>query len=499
MCAEITRHVGIDLGASSGKIAVLTVQQGALNLEVLHRFENTPVQTSTGLYWNVLALWKEIITGLGKLRGQQIDSIGADTWAVDFALLDEHDLLLDGVHHYRDARTDGVMEKVQDEHGSWNIYQRNGIQFLPFNSLYQLLSVKRDHPHLLSQAKTLLMVPDLLHFWLTGIKRTEITNASTTQFFDPVTGQWDHALLAALDLPSHFLPEVGKGGEEAFPLLPELAQELHLPPAARVVPPGTHDTASAVVAVPATGDNWAFISSGTWSLVGTELQSPILSEEAFEANFTSELGVSGTVRYLKNVMGLWILQECRRSWGGVDYPVLYREAAEAHDTSTFDVDDRRFLAPGLDMPERIQQYCREHGLQAPQSRGEVVRSILKSLADQYSRVMQDLGRTTGKTFEVLHVVGGGAHIELLCQWTADATGLPVHAGPADGTLLGNTLTQAMQVRGQTLSEIRTMLIDSIRPVVYHPETTLPRAEGRAVSATRAAPQARGKTKRGPRA
>lgn len=468
MSGKVTRHLAIDLGASSGKMALVTVSSLDLHVEVIHRFENTPVEAPSGLYWNVLALWKEIVAGLHKVAGQPLDSIGVDTWAVDFALLDEHDLLMDGVHHYRDPRTNGIMEQVQDEYGSWKVYQRNGIQFLPFNTLYQLLSVKKDHPHLLEQARTLLMVPDLLHFWLTGVKKTERTNASTTQFLHAMTGQWDTGLLEDLGIPHHFLPEILDGGEEAFPLRAELQQELNFPAHVQVIPPGTHDTASAVVAVPAQGENWAYISSGTWSLVGTELDHPVLSEEAFERNFTHELGVSETVRYLKNVMGLWILQECRRSWGHADYLELYQDARDARDTSIFDVDDRRFLAPGLDMPARIQTWCREQGRDVPVTRGEVVRAVLRSLAHQYSKVIQDLRTTTGKTINQLHIVGGGAHIELLCQWTADETGLTVLAGPTDGTLLGNALTQAMHVRGWTLSEAREKLRQNIKPRVYTP-------------------------------
>ncbi|GGJ55994.1 rhamnulokinase [Deinococcus roseus] len=466
MSAE-TRHVAIDLGASSGKIALVTVRPDGLEVQEIHRFDNIPVETPQGLYWNMLSLWKDIVAGLRKLSGQNIHSIGVDTWAVDFALLDEHDLLLDGVHHYRDPRTNGIMERVQDEYGSWKVYQRNGIQFLPFNTLYQLLSVKQDHPQLLTQARTLLMVPDLLHFWLTGVKKTERTNASTTQFLHASTGQWDTLLLEDLGLPHHFLPQITEGGEGAFPLREDLQQELNFP-SVKVVPPGTHDTASAVVAVPAEGENWAYISSGTWSLVGTELEHPVLTEEAFERNFTNELGVSGTVRYLKNVMGLWILQECRRSWGHADYLELYREADEARDTSLFDVDDRRFLAPGLDMPARIQTWCKEHGGEVPTTRGEVVRAVLRSLARQYGQVIKDLQSTTGKTLQQLHIVGGGAHIEPLCQWTANETGLTVLAGPTDGTLLGNALTQAMFVRGWSLSEAREKLKQNIKPRVFTP-------------------------------
>jgi rhamnulokinase len=442
-------HVAIDLGASGGRVAIGYIQNGRLEVEVLHRFWNGGTEIRGALYWDVIGLWREILHGL-KLAGARaaetgarVSSIGVDSWAIDYALLDEHDALIDGVRCYRDARTDGVMARVLERVPKADLYAITGLQFLPFNTIYQLLAAPRDH---LERARTLLLMPDLLHFWLTGRKACERTNASTTQFYDANTRGWATALLERLDLPHHFLPEIIEPGSIVGPLEPELARGLGLEGAV-VVAVGTHDTASAVAAAPLMDSNSAYISSGTWSLVGLETQQAIFNSNAFDANLTNEAGIKQTNRLLKNVMGLWILQECRRSWGEPDWAILYDEARASSVTARIDPDDARYLAPGLDMPDRILEHVRETDQAIPESRGEIVRLVLESLAAKYALVLKELERASGMNVQRIHIIGGGSQVALLNQLTADATGRTVIAGPVDATLIGNLLVQleAMQV------------------------------------------------------
>jgi rhamnulokinase len=463
-------HVAIDLGASGGRVAIGRIQNGRLEVEVLHRFWNGGTKIRGALYWDVIGLWREILHGL-KLAGiraaetgARVSSIGVDSWAIDYALLDEHDALIDGVHCYRDARTDGVMQRVLEQMPKAELYAITGLQFLPFNTVYQLLATPRDH---LERTRTLLLVPDLLHFWLTGRKACERTNASTTQFYDANTRGWATALLERLSLPHHFLPEIIDPGSILGPLEPKLARGLGLEGAV-VVAVGTHDTASAVAAAPLTDANSAYISSGTWSLVGLETQRAIFNADSFEANLTNEAGIKRTNRLLKNVMGLWILQECRRSWGEPDWTTLYDEARVSNVTARIDPDDTRYLAPGLDMPERILEHVREGGQAIPESRGEIVRLVLESLAAKYALVLKELERASGVSVERIHIIGGGSQVTLLNQLTANATGCPVIAGPVDATLIGNLLVQleAMQVIAPNSG--RDLVRDSISLETYRP-------------------------------
>ncbi|GGL12902.1 rhamnulokinase [Deinococcus radiotolerans] len=443
MSADVKRHVAIDLGASSGRVALGTVRHGRLSVEVLHRFQNGGVPVQGGLYWDVLGLWREILHGL-RLAAQHghIDSVGVDSWAVDYALLDEHDLLMDGVHHYRDPRTDGVMQHCLNVLPRSAVYEATGIQFLPFNTAYQLVAHERQAPGILSRACQVLMVPDLLHFWLSGRRVSELTNASTTQLYDPRQDTWSAPVLHAFGLPAALFPDVVPAGTVLGPVTPAIAQETGLAGTV-VIAPATHDTASAVAAVPARGSGWAYLSSGTWSLVGIETLSPVVTPQALRHNLTNEAGVNGTTRLLKNVMGLWIVQECRRAWGNPDFAQLYADAEKVPGTGPLiDPDDPRFLHAGLDMPERIQAFCAQTGQAVPTTPAELVRCVLDSLALRSAEVIRQLEEVTGRAITVLHVVGGGAQLRFLNQLLADVTGCTVIAGPVEATLIGNLLVQA---------------------------------------------------------
>ena len=420
-------------------MALGTFQGGKLHVEVLHRFPNGGVPVRGELYWDVLGLWREVLHGLKLASGHgPVASVGVNSWAVDYALLDGAGELLGNVHHYRSARLDGVMGRVRARLSDQLIYAATGIQFLPFNTLYQLAA---ERPERLARAETLLLVPDLLHFWLCGARVTERTNASTTQLYDPRSGDWAYALLDALKLPARLLPPIVEAGTDLGELSEEVARETGLY-GARVIAPATHDTASAVAAVPARGHAWAYVSSGTWSLVGVETPAPVLTDAARLANLTNEAGVGGTTRLLKNVMGLWPLQECRRAWGA-DFAALYADAERvAAGGPLIDPDDARFLPPGTDMPARVQAFCAESGQRVPQTPAEIVRCVLDSLARRTAEVLEQLEAVQERPIHTVYVVGGGARIGLLNQLTADWSGRAVVAGPVEATLLGNLLVQA---------------------------------------------------------
>ncbi|MFC4640339.1 rhamnulokinase [Deinococcus hohokamensis] len=476
MSADVSRHVAIDLGASSGRVALGTVQAGKLTVEVLHRFPNGGVPVQGGLYWDVLGLWREVLHGLRLAAGHgPIDSVGVDSWAVDYALLDEHDQLIGGVHHYRDTRTDGVMEDLLTRMPREAVYDATGIQFLPFNTAYQLVAHERQAPGVLGRAAHLLMVPDLLHFWLSGRQVTEQTNASTTQLYDPRTGQWAGPVLDAFQVPAGLLPDIVPPGTDLGEVTSAITHETGLA-GTRVVAPATHDTASAVAAVPARGEGWAYLSSGTWSLVGVETSHPVITPEALRHNLTNEAGVGSTTRLLKNIMGLWIIQECRRAWGNPEFAQLYANAELAPSGGPLiDPDDARFLPPGLDMPQRVQAYCEETGQATPQSPAEITRCILESLAVRTSEVLSALENVTRQTISTVHIVGGGSQVRFLNQLIADLSGRVVVAGPVEATLIGNLLVQA-EACGQIPE-------GSLRDIVLTSEA-LDTFEPRSVPATR---------------
>ena len=441
--------VAIDLGATSGRVMLGRVGRGGISMEHIHRFPNEPIELSTGLHWDFYGLFDEVLVGLRAAQrslrpGESISSIGIDTWAVDYALLGADAELLGPPFCYRDSRTAKGVERVHAAVSPAELYAINGLQFLPFNTLYQLAAEQETTRW--ENARTMLLLPDLLAYWLTGEIGAEATNASTTGLFDARTGEWSFSLADRLGFPRSLLPPLREPGAVIGRLLPEIGAKTGLPATTTVVAVGSHDTASAVLAVPADGDRFAYISSGTWSLVGLELAAPILSEASRVANFTNERGVDGTTRYLRNVAGLWLLNESIRSWntGGsqVELHDLLEAAAALPDGGpVVDPNDAAFLAPG-DMPARIDQACRESGQLVPTDRPAVVRCILDSLARAYADTLADAARLSSTSIETVHVVGGGSSNAFLCSLTARATGLPVVAGPVEATALGNVLVQA---------------------------------------------------------
>jgi rhamnulokinase len=417
----------VDLGASSGRVMLASVGEDELTLREAHRFANRPVRVAGTLHWDVLGLYREILDGLRAVEGA--DSIGIDSWAVDYGLLDPSGALIGNPVHYRDGRADGVMERVVAEVGADTLYDVGGLQFLPFNTVYQLLSAP-----LPERADRLLMIPDLLTYWLTDEIGAEQTNASTTGLYDVRAGEWAYSLIERLGLPRRLFPPLRRPGAHAGGLRAEVAAETGLPESLPVTAVGSHDTASAVYAVPASGDRFGYVSCGTWSLAGVELTAPVLTGESRAAGFTNEVGVGGTIRYLRNIMGLW--------GESASLPALLAAAAEAPPFAALvDPGDREFLPPG-DMPARITAHCERTGQRPPGSRAETVRCILESLALGHRAAVREAARLSGRVVEVVHVVGGGARNTLLCQLTADACGVPVIAGPVEATAIGNALVQA---------------------------------------------------------
>jgi rhamnulokinase len=444
----MSHYLAFDLGAESGRAMLGTLEGGRLAVEELHRFANTPVRVFDALYWDTLRLWHEIQRGLaiaGRERHVQLDGIGIDTWGVDFALLGADGALADNPRHYRDARTNGVMEKVFSVVPRAEVFAETGVQFMQLNSLYQFYALKLAGSPALAAARTLLFMPDLLNYWLTGVARAELTIASTSQFYDPRKKTWARDLLERLGLPTDILPEIVAPGTLLGPLLESVAEAAGLG-AVPVYATGCHDTASAVAAVPAEGANWCYISSGTWSLMGAELDEPVINERVLAGNLTNEIGAAlGKVRFLKNIAGLWLLQECRRAWAleGAEYTYdeLVRLAGAARPRREL-IDVDAFLEPG-DMPRKIVEHCRARGQAPPETPGEFTRTILESLAERYREVLESLESLAARRFEVIHIVGGGSRNALLNQLVADATGRTVIAGPGEATAIGNLLIQAI--------------------------------------------------------
>ncbi|WP_432174053.1 rhamnulokinase [Streptomyces sp. Tue6028] len=410
----------------------------SLDLAEAHRFPNRPVRLPEGLRWDILGLYAGVLDGL-RAAGQ-VDSVGIDSWAVDYGLLDADGALLGNPVHYRDSRTEGVAEKVWATVSAAELYAATGLQYAPFNTLYQVTAARSCAQF--ARAERLLLVPDLLTYWLTGEAGTELTNASTTQLVDPRTRDWAYGPAERLGIDLGLFAPLRLPGDPAGLLLPRVLEETGLTGPVPVTTVASHDTASAVAAVPASGERFAYICTGTWSLAGLELDAPVLTEESRAANFTNELGLDGTVRYLRNIMGLWLLQECLREWGDPGLDGLLAAAAEVTPLrSVVDAGDAAFLAPGR-MPQRIADACRESGQPVPASPAEITRCILDSLALAHRRAVAEAEALADHPVDVVHIVGGGARNDLLCRLTADACGLPVVAGPAEAAALGNVLVQA---------------------------------------------------------
>lgn len=449
------------------------VGPAGVELTEISRFGNGPVALPDGLHWDVLGLYTEVLAGIRAAAAQHPGLLGiaVDSWAVDYGLLDQVGRLIGNPYHYRDARNAAGVRAVHDRIEPAELYRINGLQHLPFNTLYQLRA-DRDQ---LAGAASALLIPDLIGYWLSGHRLAELTNASTTGLVEASTAGWSAKLLELLDLPAGLLPELVAPGTLIGPLSPAVRAETGLTASTLLSTVGSHDTASAVVGVPAADEHFGYISCGTWGLVGVELDRPVLTEQGRLANFTNERGLDGTVRYLRNVMGLWLLQECLRCWqlagSAADLDALLAAAAELPAGGpVIDVNDPSFLPPG-DMPARIEAACRARGVPAPTSPPEYVRCVLDSLAQAFAASIGEAARLSGKRIDVVHLVGGGSRNKLLCQLTADASGLPVVAGPVEATALGNILVQARThgIISGDLFAIRRLLRENQSRITYRPE------------------------------
>jgi rhamnulokinase len=456
-------YLAFDLGAESGRAMLGTLQDGQLALEELHRFANTPVRVFSTLYWDTLRLWHEIQHGLAiatRERKLQLAGIGVDTWGVDYGLIGRDGMLVDNPRHYRDARTNGMMEELFAVVPREEVFRQTGIQFMQLNTLFQFYAMKVTGSPALTTARTMLFMPDLFNYWLTGTAKSEYTIASTSQFFNTREKRWATELLDALDLPASLMPDVVAPGTR-------LGENSGVP----VYATAGHDTASAVAAVPAQGSGWCYISSGTWSLMGVEVDEPVINEKSLALNFTNELGAGGKVRLLKNIAGLWLLQECRRAWAaeGTEYTYeqLTQLAAKAKPFTAI-LDPDAFLEPG-DMPAKIAAHCRAKGGCAPETHGEFARTILESLGLRYRQVLESLEELCGQRLDVIHIVGGGSRNQVLNQFVADSTGRKVIAGPTEATAIGNILVQAMAAGAiKDLAEARAVVRNSFPLHVIEP-------------------------------
>ena len=442
-----SNFLAMDFGASSGRAMLGKLADGRLTLRELHRFSNDPVELAGRLYWDVPRLFFEIKRALNKaaLEGVQIASVGIDTWGVDYGLLDGNGRLIDNPVHYRDGRTEGMMQRAFGTVSKQEIYERTGLAFMEFNTLYQLFSQAQEGDGRLGIAKTMLFMPDLFAYLLTGEMGCEYTIASTSQMISPYTRSWDAELLGKLGIPEGILLPVTQPGAVRGTLLASIARETGIGQVPVIAVAG-HDTASAVAAVPARDEDFAYISSGTWSLVGVETRQPVISAEAQAANLTNEGGVDGTIRVLKNVMGLWIIQECKREWERrgqtLSFADIVKEAEKAPAfRSLFDPDAPDFAPPG-DMPGRIADYCRRTGQPVPETVGQTARAVYESLALKYRWTVEKLEKARGRAIRTLHIVGGGANNAMLNEFTASALGIPVVTGPTEATAIGNVMMQA---------------------------------------------------------
>lgn len=474
--------LAFDMGASSGRALIgqlIEAADGQSKLQVteIHRFPNHAIQVGNHLHWDILRLLHELKKGIriAFQKGYSPLTFGIDTWGVDFGLIDANGELLGNPYHYRDSHTEGLIEEVNAIIGREALFHQSGLQFMPFNTLYQLYAMKKAASPKLDVAQTLLLTPDLLAYLLTGIQVCEFTMATTTQLFHPDKQAWNESLMEQLGIPARLFLQPIHPGTLIGPLTPAVTEELGLSSAIQAVAVGTHDTESAIAAVPAGDEPFAYLVCGTWSLLGTELQQPLLSNETLELEFSNEGGVGGTFQLLKNIMGLWLLQECKREWdeqgNELSFPELVRLADQAAPfRSLIHPDDPRFFSPG-NMVDRIQEFCRETSQLVPSTEGEIIRCILESLALRYRQALEQAERLTGIQYGGLHMVGGGIQNQLLCRLTANALGRPVWAGPIEASAIGNMLLQLVAL-GQcaNLQEARRLVAASFPIDVYEPES-----------------------------
>lgn len=474
--SQTAKFAAIDFGAESGRVVVGLFDGKRIELEEVHRFPNGPVQIVDSLHWDLLRLFAEAKQGLAeaaKRHGAEIEGIGVDTWGVDFGLIGRDHVLLGNPYHYRDSRTDGMMEEAFERVSKEEIFDRTGIQFIKLNTIFQLVAMVQSKSPLLDVAERLLLMPDLFNYLLTGRQVSEFSIATTAQLYDPRQACWSKELCAKLGIPHHIFADVIQPGDEVGDLLPAIAEEVGLP-TAKVIAPGCHDTASAVAAVPATGSEHAYISSGTWSLMGAEITDPIINEQALAGNFTNEGGVCGTYRFLKNIMGLWLVQECRRQWAkegeALSYDRITKLASEAEPfRSIVEPDYEEFMGIG-DMPAMLTSFCEKTGQPAPETKGQFVRCALESLALKYRWTLEKVDELRGIKHDPIHVVGGGCQNALLNQFTANATQRPVIAGPVEATATGNVLLQAIN-RGHlaSIQEAREVVRNSFDVETFEPQ------------------------------
>jgi rhamnulokinase len=476
--------LAIDLGAESGRAILGKLDDDRLDLSEVHRFPNLPIWAEgqmdhPTLYWDTLQLWQNVKDGIARIvrsPDTPLAGVGIDTWGVDFGLLDRNGDLVANPIHYRDSRTDGMFVEAFQRMSREEIFERTGLQFLELNTLFQLLSLSASHSPSLEIAETLLTMPNLMNFWLTGEIACEFTNATTTQCYDPRMEEWSGPLLEAMEIPLRIFPKIIQPGTMLGNIRPSVAGEIG--GTVPVIAPATHDTGSAVAAVPAKSSGFAWISSGTWSVMGTEINQPIINEASLENNFTNEGGVNRTFRFSKNIAGLWLLQECRRTWASqgeeLSYDDLTALARSAEPfTAVIDADDGSFVKPG-DMPARISEYCQRTGQKVPASKGAFARSILEAIALKYRRVLDRLEQMTGQTLEPIYIVGGGTRNQLLSQFAAEATGRQVITGPVEATAVGNILVQAVACGTlSSIHEARQVVSQSFEVAEFDPGDRAP--------------------------
>ena len=463
-------YLAFDFGAESGRAVLAHLHAGILTTEEVHRFPNEPVEYGGSRHWDVSRLWLEVRKALTSVEEMELAGIGVDAWGVDYALLGERGELLQNPYHYRDRRTQGIMEDVFRRVSKEEIYAATGIQFMSINTIYQLFAALRDTPGIVAAAKQLVTIPDLFNYWLTGNAVCEFTNATTTQLVDPFRRNWVVGLMQKVGLPPELPASIVEPGTILGTLRSSMVQNASLD-RTPVIAPACHDTGSAVAAITAR-DGTAFLSSGTWSLIGMELDAPIVNPQALKMNFTNEGGVNGTTRLLKNVMGLWMLQGCRNCWSAPSQRADYGELVELAErepafTHLVDPDDECFLRT-TNMPDAIDDFCRKTNQPAPSSPGAYVRCVLESLALKYRAVLRSLAQLCGMRIEQIRVIGGGSKNRLLNQFTADATGLTVLAGPAEATALGNVAVQILATGGGSLKEVRAIVDRSFPTEVFNP-------------------------------